>query len=228
MFAALALVIVASAARPAERLDALVARVARAYGGEKALARVKARRETGTLKSPRGVARTVRVFAPPDRLRVEIVYPDGSGETRVLDGQEGFRNGEQVFGPPRDAMVLQAARLDLPGLLLRNRDLLVDLGNVERAGRTLRGIGVPMPGNLNVAVTVDPGTARIVRSEGALPGPGPGGQIRFATDYSDFRTVRGVLFAFREANFASGQQTGETRLQKIEVLDAPPQGSFRP
>lgn len=222
----LALLLAASPAHPAEKLDALLARIARAYGGERALARLRTYRETGTLESQRGVARTVRLFSPPDRLRVEIVYPDGSGEARVIDGQTGWRNGEQVAGPPRDAMVLQAARLDLPGLLLRNRRRLIDLGDVHRDGRTLRGVGVPLSETLNLAVTVDPKTALIVHSEGALPGPG--GQIRFATDYSDFRTVGGVLFAFREANFASGQKTGETRLEKIELLASAPAGAFRP
>jgi hypothetical protein len=226
MFRALALAAAASAALSGGQPDELVSRVARAYGGEKALARIKVWRETGTLASPRGVARTVRLFAPPARLRVEIAYPGGGGEVRILDGQEGWRDGEPVVGPPRDAMILQAARLDLPGLLLRNRGRLVDLGKVEREGRTLRGIGVPMAGNLNVALIVDPKTGRILRSEGALPGPG--GQIRFATDYSDFRAVGGVLFAFHEENFASGQRTGETRLEKIELLDAAPAGAFRP
>ncbi len=49
------------------KLDALLARVAKEYGGK---ARVV--RETGTLETMRGLARTVRVFAAPDRLRVEI------------------------------------------------------------------------------------------------------------------------------------------------------------
>src|SRR5262249_14028031 len=73
----------------------------------------------------------------------------------------------------------------------------------------LRGIGVPLPSGLQLAVSVDPKTAHIVHSEGQLPGP-----LRFATDYRDFRTVDGVLFAFSESNFASGQKTGETRLTK--------------
>ena len=226
MFPALALAVVAAAASPGEKPDALVTRIAQAYGGEKALGRIKAIRETGTLESPRGAARTARGFAPPARLRVEIVYEASGSEVRVLDGNKGWRNGEAVAGPPRDAMALQAARLDLPGLLLRNRRALVDLGEVKRDGRAMRGIGVPMAGHLNLAVTVDPETARIVRSEGALPSPG--GEIRFATDYSDFRTVEGVLFAFHETNFASGQKTGETRLEKIELLDAVPEGAFRP
>ncbi len=222
----LALVLLASPAHGAEDLSKLVPRIEQAYGGAEALARVGALRETGTLESPRGVAKTVRVFAPPGRLRVEIVYPGGDSEVRVLDGRNGWRNGEQVVGPPRDAMVLQAARLDLPVLLLRNRAALVDLGDVKRDGKILRGIGVPLGGKLNIAVTVDPKSALIVRSEGALPGLA--GQMRFATDYSDFRKVQGVLFAFHEDNFASGQQTGVTRLEEIELLDAAPESAFRP
>ncbi len=221
MLAAFALI--AATAAPSDKLDALLPRIAQAYGGEKALAQPRTLRETGTLQTMRGLAKTVRIFAPPDHLRIEIVYPDGSGETRVLANGQGFRNGERVEGPPRDAMVLQAARLDLPGLLFRNRAKLVDLGPVKGG----HGIGVPLSGYLNLAVTVDPRSGRIVRSEGALPG-GPGGQIRFATDYRDFKAVQGLLFAFTEENFASGQHTGETRLTQIELLPEPPRGAFAP
>jgi len=221
----LAIGLFAATATHAETLDAMVGRVAKAYGGEKALSRVHVLRETGTLESPRGVAKTSRVFASPDRLRVEIAYREGSGEIRVLAGAHGYRNGETVSGPPRDAMALQAARLDLPGLLLRSREKLVDLGEVVRDGHKLRGIGVPLEGNLSVAIGIDPQSARIVRSEGALPGMDG---MRFATVYSDFREVDGVLFAFHEDNFAGGQRTGETKLDRIEILKEAPEGSFAP
>ena len=143
----LAALLVCSAAR-AEKLDALLGKVAQAYGGEGAISRLKVVRETGTLESRRGVARTVRLFAPPDRLRVEILYPEGSGEVRLLSGPHAWRDGEMVQGPPRDAMLLQVARLDLPGLLFRTRKRLVDLGVVQREGASLRGIGVPLEGTL--------------------------------------------------------------------------------
>jgi hypothetical protein len=224
--ALLAIGLLAGPAARAQKLDALVDRVARAYGGEKALSRVHAVRETGTLETQRGTAITVRLLAPPDRLRVEIAYREGDGEVRLLDGPHGYRNGEMVSGPPRDAMVLQAARLDLPGLLLRKRGKLVDLGEVVREGRKLLGIGVPLDGGLNVAIAVDPRNARIVHSEGALAGAAGG--MRFATVYSDFRTVDGVLFAFHEENFAAGQRTGTTRLERIEILAEAPSGSFVP
>jgi hypothetical protein len=208
-------------ASPAGDLPALVGRIVKAYGGEKALKRVRTVRQSGTLETMRGMARTVRVFVPPDRLRVEIEYPEGGGEVRVLDGARAWRNAEAVSGMPHDAMVLQAARLALPGILLRKK--LIDLGAVERDGKKLRGIGVPLDGGLSLAIAVDPKSALILRSEGQLPGG-----VRFATVYSEFREVNGVIFAFREANYASGQHTGETRLEQVRILDAAPEGSFHP
>ncbi|HET7785625.1 MAG TPA: hypothetical protein VFL36_06605 [Myxococcales bacterium] len=209
-----------------EALDAVLARTVAVYGGEKALDRVRVVRQTGTLESLRGVAQTVRVFAPPARLRVEIRYPDGGGEVRVLEGARAWRNGEAVHGPPGDGMRLQAARLDLPRLLVRNRARLIDLGEIRPDGKALRGIGLAVGDHLQLVAGVDPKTGLILHSEGQLPSPG--GPVRFATVYRDFRRVHGVLFAFEEANFASGQQTGVTRLKKIELLAAPPAGAFAP
>lgn len=214
-----ALALVCSLAAPAN-LDALVGRIIQAYGGKAALRRARVVRQIGTLETMRGLAKTGRYFAAPDRLRVEIEYPQGGGEVRVLDGARSFRNGEPVSGPPREAMILQAARLALPGLLLQRK--LVDLGEVRREGKRLRAIGVPLDDGLSLAIAVDPKSGLILRSEGQLPEG-----VRFATVYSGFRKVNGVLFAFREENFASGQQTGETRLQQIELLDAAPQEWFR-
>jgi hypothetical protein len=50
----------------------------------------------------------------------------------------------------------------------------------------------------------------------------------FATDYADFRLVDGVLFPFREANFASNQSTGETVITKIAVNPALTDADFQP
>jgi hypothetical protein len=218
---ALLLVSLLTAAASAAPLDDHIARIVAAYGGEAALGRVKAFRQTGTLDSRQGSAHTVRLFAPPDRLRVDIEYASGETEVRVLEGPHGFRNGEMVAGPARDAMLLQAARLDIPQILLRRRKNLVDLGDVRRDGRKLHAIGVPLESGINLAIAVDPGTSRIVRSEGALPGHHS--QIRFATTYSEFRSVSGVLFAFREENFVEGERTGTTRFERIELLDSLPQ-----
>jgi hypothetical protein len=215
------LVCLLATAATAAPLDDQIARIVAAYGGKAALGRVKAFRETGSLDSRQGSAHTVRLFAPPDRLRVDIDYSSGENEVRILEGPHGFRNGEIVAGPARDAMLLQAARLEIPGILLRKRKDLVDLGEVQRDGRKLRAIGVPLESGINLAVAIDPRTSRIVRSEGALPGHHS--QIRFATTYSEFRSVGGVLFPFREENFVEGERTGTTLFERIELLDSVPE-----
>jgi hypothetical protein len=52
--------------------------------------------------------------------------------------------------------------------------------------------------------------------------------MNFETHYDDFRKVDGVLFAFKEINFASGTKTADTALNKIELLKAAPEGAFEP
>jgi len=52
--------------------------------------------------------------------------------------------------------------------------------------------------------------------------------MNFETHYDDFRKADGLLFAFKEVNFASGTKTAETVLSKIELLKAAPEGAFEP
>lgn len=204
-----------------EGLSALLERVAGAYGGEKKLLAVQAVRETGTITSGRGDGALVRAFEPPLRLSIEIRRPAATApEVRILDGSRGARDGQVVSGPMLDAMVLQAVRLDLPAALLRHRHQLRDLGEIVREGKKLRSIGLPLEGGKAIAVGVEAGTGHIVYSEGVV------GTIRFATVYSDFRSVDGVLFAFAEENFASGVKTADTHLARIEVNPALAPGTF--
>ena len=214
-----AALLLATSAR-GEGLPALLTRVAHAYGGESRLLAVHSVRETGTIKSQRGDGTLLRAFEPPLRLSIVIRRPASSPEVRVLDGSRGARDGEAVFGPMLDAMVLQAVRIDLPAALLRHRDQLRDLGEIVREGKKLRSIGLPLEGGKAIAVGVEIDSGRIVYSEGAV------GAIRFATLYSDFRKVDGLLFAFQEENFASGQKTADTRLAEIAVNPALPPGTF--
>jgi hypothetical protein len=168
-----------------------------------------------------------RVFAAPDSLRIEIAYADGRGERRVLHRGRGVRDGREVTGtPPHLAMVLQAARLALP-LSLGGRGVK-DAGTLERDGRTVARLTVPLESGLELTAEIDPATSRIVRTVGTMPAPAgaPPGAFSFVTDYSDFRKVSGVLFAFREVSSAGGRQTGETRLEEIRILSEPPAGAF--
>ncbi len=230
------------AASPAadELLD-LLKKSVDAYGGEKALAKLVFR-ESGTLTATMqgGKQGTIsRIYARPDRLRVEVALPGDPVEVRVLDGKKGWRQGKEAAGMPFDAMVLQAARFSLPLNLLERRRELKDRGTVTRDGRTLRVLELPLGGTLSLAAEIDPGTGRIVRSTaksaGAMGGKSMsvggahgGMTVEFVTTYDDFRKVDGVLFAFREGNYAMGQHTGDTLLEKVEILKTLPAGALKP
>ena len=211
----------APALAPAE----LLAKIAAAHGGQKALAKLHAVRERGTLASPRGAAVVTRDYERPGRLRVDIAYA-ASREVRLLDGEKGFRNGEPVTGPSLAAMALQAARLDLPFLLAGAAGKAQDLGLIEHRGRQVRALRLALGEGKEAVALIDPVTSRIVRSETSVPA-GPG-RIAFSTDYSDYRMVDGLLFAFAEENFANGMATGKTTLEKIELNPALPAATWSP
>lgn len=208
---------------------ALVDAVLEAYGGRAALAGVKAYRMEGTVGSVmRGTGALVRTFARPDRLKIALDYP-GHPETRILDGAQGWRSDGKGNLLPAEgflltSMLLQAARADLPWLLDERRETLRLLAPMD--GGKIQGLEVPVGQGLTLTVYVEIATGRIVRSSGVLSSPGM--STNFATDYGDFRTVDGVLFPFREANFAANQSTGETIVTKV-VVNPPLTGSdFRP
>jgi len=203
----------------------LLQRVLDAYGGLEALSRVVAIHQTGTvhplMRNLGQVGEVVRVLAPPERLRVEIAYGEGNREVRVLDGSQGWRDGVSVSGPQLDSMRIQAARLSLPLLLHRSAGELVDRGTVDHQGRKLQILELPLAGGVGLTLEIDAESARIVATTGRLS-MGPETSIEFRTTYDDFRRVDGLLFAFREGNYVAGNHTADTRLEKVEVLDAPP------
>lgn len=211
-------------------LDGLIGRTVKAYGGEEALRKAAAVRETGKVTSlMRGgmAGDIVREFERPDRLRVVIRYGSDT-EVRIYDGKTGWREGRVVTGPPLDAMVLQAARLALPLILLDRKENLVDKGTSSVGGKEVRTIDLPLGNGLTLTVGLDPASGRIVRSSG-MGGMGMGGKpLEFVTRYDDYRLVDGVLHPFREENYANGFVTGETTLSRVEVLPSFPPGTFHP
>jgi hypothetical protein len=224
-----ALLLTAGPAHATRELDALLDRVLAAYGGKEALARVRSYRMEGTVTSTmRGTGPFVRLFARPDRLRVNLDYP-GHPETRILDGSVGWRSdGKGGMGKSEGgllfSMVLQAARADLPWLLDEKRAFAKLLAPID-GGKT-RGIELPVGPGLTLTAYVDTVTGRIVRSSGILDVPGM--KTNFAADYSDFRSVDGVLFPFQELNAAAGQTTGGATVTKITLNPPLAGGEFRP
>lgn len=191
--------------------------IVKAYGGVDAWASVHTIRESGkvrtTMRGEDGVL--TRELKRPDRLSVIIEYPSQL-EVREVHGNAGTRDGEPVQGPQLFAMVLQAARMDIPTILMTHRESVIDRGAVQRDNRTFRVLDIPLQNGLILTLEADPKTWRVEKTIGSIPLPN-GQVMAFETLYDDFRVVDGRLFAFREVSIAGGAVTGETLLKKIEV-----------
>ena len=211
----------------AEDVGALVDKMAAAYGGQAVLEKVTAVRQEGKVEAMMRVGSSgpiLRTYARESKLRIQIGEAPKFTEVRVLNGANGWRNGQPATGVSYEAMVLQAARLDLPWLLIKNKTKLVDDGVMERDGRQLRVLELPLENGLSVSAGIDPKTGHILFSSGRTKT----GSMTFETAYDDLRTVDGVLFAFKEINMAQGTKTAETILSKIEILKKVPEDVFRP
>jgi hypothetical protein len=214
-------------AADAEPIDALLARVASAYGGETLREGVKAIRQTGVTYSTmrKAEGRIVRAYQAPDRLRIEIQYP-GDEELRILNGPHAWKREQQMSKPFRDAQLLLAVRMALPWNLLQARSQLRDLGVQKHGEALLRMLELPMSESLVIKVAIEPESGRIVRSIGSVAGSM--GLMEFGTAYEDFRTQDGRLYAATERHYAAGQPTGHTYIERIEFLDALPESLFTP
>ena len=208
-------------------VKALIARCVAAYGGPTALELTAKLREQGTVTStmhPGEKAPLRRIYDRRRGLRVEVYWASGA-EVRLLSAGRGWREGQEVQGPPLLAMLLQGARLDLPAILRAAGDRVVDAGLVQHEGKALRALQVGLGAGLTVEADLDPATGRILRSRGTSGGTPA---IEFITTYSEFREVDGALIAFREGTWANGSSTGETILSLVSFLDRVPDEAFRP
>ena len=224
------LFILAAAPAPASEATDLAGRVIAAYGGAEAIEQGGSMRQSGTLDSYRHAktGTVERSFTRPDRLRIEIRIPGEKPESRILDGDRGWRDGKPVRPMMAKAMYLQAARLDLPWLILKAGPDITLLGPVQYGeGRDLKGLEIPMAEGIRLIAVVDPETGHIVRSHGLIE-TAPGASVEFGTHYEGHGDLNGMFLATQETHFARGQPTGKTVLEKSEPVPGFPDGVFRP
>lgn len=222
-----ALLLAAPQARPA--VAEVVARVIAAHGGMTALEKYPVVVQEGEVAAhaSRDTGRVTRIFERPRRLRVVVSYPGAAPERRILDGAQAWRDGREVTGsPPQGAMVLQAARMELPLSLAGALERLVDEGVLERDGRRYRALTLPLGDGMSLTAEIDEATGRIGRSVARMPAGA--GSLEFVTIFSDFREVSGTWVAYREENFVAGRHSGTTALRSVEYLTEAPTGAFRP
>jgi hypothetical protein len=224
-------VLVVPSRAPAQDAAELAALCVEAYGGANAIAAASAFVQTGEIvstgRSPEP-GRILRAFHRPDKLRVEIAYPDRDVELRVLVGSNGWRGGRPVGGPMHLSMVLQAIRLDYPAFLLAAPEQVSEGELVERDGREFRVLVMDVGAGLTLSAEVDPETGRIHRTIAHIPFDRLPEGLEFINEYSDFREVNGVLFAFKEVTYAQGQHTSDITLEEVKTYDVLPAEHFDP
>lgn len=209
----------------------LVDHVINAYGGRANLERVGNLRQTGVIVSlarQGAEGRFQRLFVRPNRLRMAISYGNESTELRIFDGLHSWSNGRQSSQPQHEALVLQAARLALPLLLLERVNDLKDIGATPGPeGSNLNVLELNLAGGLSLSVEIEPRSGRILRSKGLGQATGSM-RLDFGTAYSDFRMWNGVLMAMREDQYALGQYIGHVEITAVDSPAQIPADIFRP
>lgn len=165
--------------------------------------------------------RSVRV---PDQLKVELTYPDIT-EVRILNGQQGHvafddRLMQTASPQQRDAMRLQLMRLYSP-LVLRDKSDSVSLQiDGELCALSL------LENGLRADYLVNLETWRIEKVVGTLSVNGT--EMRFLTEYSDFKFVDGVLVHHKENKYAGDVNTAKLQLHRVTFDAKLDEGSFEP
>jgi hypothetical protein len=194
----------------------LVSQVIETYGGEKALRGALGYHASGNQWAVQGEKpiQVERWFGRPDRLRLELAYPDHH-ETRITDGAEGW-TGSSVESLERanpmklQAMRLQTARLDTPLRLLEHQNEIESLENDHDGRAVLR---VPIDAGLYIDYHIHLRTHQITRVTTGMTGPPA---MEFAADYDQFQKVDGVLVPFKEVTYAGGTITSQFQLNTLE------------
>jgi hypothetical protein len=158
---------------------------------------------------------TTRWFGRPDRLMLELHYPDHS-EYRLTRGSRGWKGPSPSRLAPANSVLiqsmrLQTLRLDFPLRLHERRAEVEDLGE-DADGRTMLRLQVDEL--LNITWHVDPLSFRIPRVSLEMVGPPA---MKFSAEYSLFHMISGVLVAFHEVTYAGGTKTAEFRATDFEL-----------
>lgn len=190
----------------------VVAGVVKAYGGEKKLRSVNGYHASGEQWAAMSnqTIQAERWFGRPDRLRLNLVYPDHT-EIRLTNGNAGWSGSSDASLEPANpmklmAMRLQSVRLDVPLRLLEQADKITEL-EPDGDGRIVLRLAIEE--GLHIDYHIDPKSFRITRAVTAMEAPQP---MEFAADYDKFKKVDGILVAMKETTYA-----GETLTSRLEL-----------
>jgi hypothetical protein len=192
-------------------------------GGAEKLRAVKAVQQKASMrmKTPQGEisieAESVLVF--PDKQRQLMRTPMGE-MTRVVSPEASFDSGpmgtrempasqkENALRELRTSPLAIAQRAEDPALGVREAGS-EKIGEVEA-----RILELSLEG-ADVRWFVDPASGRLMRSTSRTTGPA--GPVEQALDYSDWRTVDGVAFAFKRSIRRDGEDAGAIELTDVKL-----------
>jgi len=187
-------------------VEKIVAQMISSYGGAEALEKLnnpyqQIWRLNAIARNTQG--NDLRSIALPEKLQVELTYPDSS-ETRILIGDQGLKiydDTKQVKaeGPMLDSMRLQRMRLYNP-LILQEQIASITLS--EKNGRyclTLSESGLVTNYHVNKKthlIEVVIGTLQM-----------GGMTMQFRTEYNDYKASDGVMLPHQEVKYAGNVNT---------------------
>jgi zinc protease len=202
---------------------ALLGRVAEAMGGSERLKAVKAVQQKASMrmKTPQGEMSidAVSLLVFPDKQRQTLRTPMGE-MTNVVSPEASFVSmpmGTREMPASQRDNALKELRTSPLALAQRASDLAVSVreAGTEKVGEVdARILELSVDGS-DVRWFVDPASARILRTTSRTMGPaGPAEQ---ALDYSDWRTVDGVAFAFKRTIKRDGEDAGAIELTDVKL-----------
>jgi len=216
-----------------ERIQTLVAKIVAAYGGKKVI------EETTSVSAIGDIEALMRQnrgsyelsFKRPRKLRVDIKY-QRSSETRVLDGNTGYRGANdvslsEVNGLSLVSMVYQYKHFDLPyGLLFGTYSIKTE-GEKDLDGKTGEVIHLSDTEGPPMDVYIDAETFHIVRVTGYFVAA-DGRTMALSSEFSNFKKVGDAVFPFKVINYAGGQRIAEIIMKYYKINLTIPDHLFAP
>jgi len=224
----------ATAASPASKDagKALLARAVEGLGGAAGVGKVKDLRMKAkmTVKTPQGemALSATTVVVLPDRLRQEIQAPFGT-MTTVVSPAASFMTGpmgtQDLPGSAREEASKELKRS--PVFLAQHASdpkLTASAAGKEKVGAIDAEVLDLAYEGVETRWYIDPANGRIVRS--SYTAAGQGGPGKRVTNYSDFRTVAGVTFAFQQDVSVNGEKSQSMTVEDVQVNASPEASLF--
>jgi hypothetical protein len=216
-----------------EDVRSLVTKIIAAYGGKGVIEGMKSVYAAGKIEAfmrrDRGTYEVC--LKRPRKLRLDTKYRQSS-ETRILDGESGYRGMDglplsRATGASLLAMVYQYKHSDLPYGLLKGVYSISVKGKEDLNGKPVEVLHLTDSEGPPMDVYVDAHTFFIVKVTGYFT-VAENRSTTLSAEFSDFRRVDGTVFPFRIANYAGGYRIAETKMSVYKINPPIPDSLFVP